>query len=132
MHVHVHTPSPSPSLSPSLPLTLPVFFFVCLSFSLSPLKLSDEEISEFLDDLRELGIGEQSQPDTPNTSLNQTGSQPSSTPSSDPNDKESDVPESVRKLSSEWVPLELCFGVPLFSDETNKSVCQKVSGSLSL
>ena len=77
----------------------------------------DEEISEFLDDLRELGIGDQAQ----------ATSNQSSHPPAECNEESVAVPESVHKLASEWVPLELCYGVPLFSDETNKSVCQKVS-----
>uniref|UniRef100_A0A8D0E7P4 Family with sequence similarity 91 member A1 n=1 Tax=Salvator merianae TaxID=96440 RepID=A0A8D0E7P4_SALMN len=27
----------------------------------------------------------------------------------------------------EWVPLELCFGIPLFSSELNRKVCQKIA-----
>ena len=26
----------------------------------------------------------------------------------------------------DWVPLELCFGVPLFSEQANRDVCDKV------
>lgn len=26
----------------------------------------------------------------------------------------------------EWVPLELCFGMPLFSSELNRKVCQRI------
>lgn len=27
----------------------------------------------------------------------------------------------------EWVPLELCFGMPLFSSELNRKVCRKIA-----
>lgn len=27
----------------------------------------------------------------------------------------------------EWVPLELCFGIPLFSSELNRKVCRKIA-----
>lgn len=27
----------------------------------------------------------------------------------------------------EWVPLELCFGIPLFSSELNQKVCRKIA-----
>uniref|UniRef100_A0A672F8U5 Family with sequence similarity 91 member A1 n=1 Tax=Salarias fasciatus TaxID=181472 RepID=A0A672F8U5_SALFA len=30
-------------------------------------------------------------------------------------------------LSHEWVPLELCFGMPLFSSELNRKVCRKIA-----
>ena len=28
---------------------------------------------------------------------------------------------------ADWVPLELCFGIPLFSSELNRKVCQKIA-----
>uniref|UniRef100_A0A8C4HGR7 Family with sequence similarity 91 member A1 n=1 Tax=Dicentrarchus labrax TaxID=13489 RepID=A0A8C4HGR7_DICLA len=36
----------------------------------------------------------------------------------------------TESLSSEdeWVPLELCFGMPLFSSELNRKVCRKIDG----
>uniref|UniRef100_A0A8C9XP09 Family with sequence similarity 91 member A1 n=1 Tax=Sander lucioperca TaxID=283035 RepID=A0A8C9XP09_SANLU len=39
------------------------------------------------------------------------------------------VTEENNGLSSEdeWVPLELCFGMPLFSSELNRKVCQKIA-----
>ncbi|KAJ8402972.1 hypothetical protein AAFF_G00358880 [Aldrovandia affinis] len=30
-------------------------------------------------------------------------------------------------LEEEWVPLELCFGMPLFSSDLNRKVCQKIA-----
>ncbi len=37
-----------------------------------------------------------------------------------------------RKLMSEWVPLSLNFGIPLFNEEANKVVCDKVRRYLEL
>jgi hypothetical protein len=31
-----------------------------------------------------------------------------------------------KKLLEEWLPLELSFGIPLFSDDANHTVCDKV------
>ncbi len=74
-----------------------------------------EEISEFLEDLRELGIGDQSpvsvKKEEPVLETSITGIEES---------------PAIQKLSSQWVPLELCFGIPLFDDETNRSISQKV------
>ncbi|KAI1901681.1 hypothetical protein AGOR_G00036900 [Albula goreensis] len=33
----------------------------------------------------------------------------------------------VPSLEEEWVPLELCFGMPLFSSDLNRKVCQKIA-----
>lgn len=65
------------------------------------------EISEFLEDLKELGIG---------------GSDTTATASVTP--PPSLVPDSG--IDMQWVPLELCFGVPLFEPQANESVCNKV------
>ena len=80
------------------------------------LRAREEEISEFLEDLKELGIGEQS--------ISSNKPHPSS-PISTVGDSE-ELPPSVRKLASDWVPLELCFGIPLFSEEANRTVSEKV------
>uniref|UniRef100_A0ACB8FFM0 Uncharacterized protein n=1 Tax=Sphaerodactylus townsendi TaxID=933632 RepID=A0ACB8FFM0_9SAUR len=45
-------------------------------------------------------------------------------PPVDPAAKQS--PE-VPTTELEWVPLELCFGIPLFSSELNRKVCQKIA-----
>ncbi|KAL7830271.1 hypothetical protein SRHO_G00313980 [Serrasalmus rhombeus] len=34
--------------------------------------------------------------------------------------------EGVSSVEDEWVPLELCFGMPLFSSELNRKVCQRI------
>lgn len=103
------------------------------------------EISDFLEDLKELGIDE---PKTP-TAIEQgsstreeagggqqlqngTGTAPLSH-SDASNGKRNGGPyceESMsplqRKLLEEWLPLELSFGIPLFSDDANHTVCDKV------
>lgn len=33
----------------------------------------------------------------------------------------------VLSSEDEWVPLELCFGMPLFSSELNRKVCRKIA-----
>ena len=83
------------------------------------LRAREEEISEFLEDLKELGIGEQS--------ISSNKPHPS-TPVSTVGDSmlNEELPLSVRKLASDWVPLELCFGIPLFSEEANRTVSEKV------
>lgn len=79
------------------------------------------EISSFLDDLRDLGIGSKTEEKEKNNAENETEIQPkfdSNTESMSPTE---------RKLALEWVPLELSFGIPLFSDKDNRLVCDKVS-----
>lgn len=36
-------------------------------------------------------------------------------------------PNSGATAEADWVPLELCFGIPLFSSELNRKVCQKIA-----
>ena len=82
--------------------------------------MSGSEISEFLDVLQELGIGE-------GDSMPKHGKHIDQKPTATQGQGVSSTPPSQqRKLSQEWVPLELCFGIPLFSDEANKHVCEKV------
>ena len=70
-------------------------------------------ISAFLKDLQELGIGEQSR-----------GTE---------EERVKKPLEEVRgdQLSSNdnWVPLEMSFGIPLFNEAANSSVCNKVGDS---
>ena len=92
-------------------------------------KTKNAEISSFLDDLRELGIGQsQTGEATETTVQNGMGAEERSPSVSE---EESDAMSRVeRKLASEWVPLELSFGIPLFSDKDNTAVCDKVSPAL--
>lgn len=83
-------------------------------------RASGSEISDFLDDLQELGIGDEDHMPKHVKCLHQDftatqGGTVSFTPA-----------VLQQKLSQEWVPLELCFGIPLFSDEANRHVCEKV------
>ena len=110
-------------------------------------KAKQSEISNFLEDLKELGIDEPKTPTaTKEVSSTQEGAAASSdeqklpqngtgtAPVSHSNDgKESDgvyCEESMsplqKKLLEEWLPLELSFGIPLFSDDANHTVCDKV------
>ena len=77
------------------------------------------EISEFLEDLKELGIGgiTSSNGDSQTEMCEPVHSQSTET--------SSDVAVPI-KAHLEWVPLELCYGIPLFSSEANESVCAKV------
>lgn len=43
------------------------------------------------------------------------------------NNGESKVKTDVLSSEDEWVPLELCFGMPLFSSELNRKVCRKIA-----
>ncbi len=93
-------------------------------------KTKNAEISSFLDDLRELGIG-QSQTEEPTETTVQNGTEAEEISRSDNSEEESDTMSPVeRKIASEWVPLELSFGIPLFSDKDNTAVCDKVSPAL--
>ena len=77
------------------------------------------EISEFLDDLRELGIGD---PKSPTPDLPSSPAAPAAAPdASCPG-----LTQVQQKLVQEWVPLELSFGVPLFGEQANRAVCDKV------
>ena len=67
-------------------------------------------ISAFLKDLQELGIGEH---------IRGTDILGTKKPSDEPADT----------TSPDWVPLEMSFGVPLFNEAANNSVCNKVRGA---
>ncbi len=79
------------------------------------LEAKKEEISEFLEDLKELGIGEQAE-----TGMNRIE------PVIETGNVGLEESSAVQKLSSQWAPLELCFGLPLFNDEANRVISQKV------
>ena len=88
------------------------------SFTDPSQKARQKEISEFLEDLRELGIGEQP------AALSAAGSH---TPNAKDNEEqEEETSPAMCKLLHDWVPLELSFGIPLFDDEANRSVSDKV------
>lgn len=88
---------------------------------------SDEQqktISDFLDDLRELGIGDPKSPPADGPSSKQPQSHSNTVPAeAEPHSTLSPVQQ---KLAQEWVPLELSFGVPLFNQLANRAVCDKV------
>ena len=84
-------------------------------------KAQREEIDEFLHDLKELGIGGMdSEPHTPTDIADSTQKQ--------------EIKNRIVSISSEldtrpqldWVPLEMSIGIPLFSGDINKTVCEKV------
>ena len=82
------------------------------------------EISEFLDDLRELGIGDPKSP-----TAEGPGSSPplsADTATSAESETHSAMTPVQQKLAQEWVPLELSFGVPLFNQRANRAICDKV------
>ena len=88
-------------------------------------KAKNAEISSFLEDLRELGIGQsQTPPNDPPETQNGTATDEESHSNLE-NGIETLSPVE-KKIASEWVPLELSFGIPLFSDDDNKAVCDKV------
>ena len=100
-------------------------------------KAKQTEISDFLDDLRELGIGQPKSPivesesriEPPQNGTTTSQHSHSSAEVSGPetsNQSHSEATPAQKKLASEWVPLELSFGIPLFSDKDNKAVCDKV------
>ena len=93
--------------------------------------------------MQELGIGDPTSPTPPTlaSTAKQNGMEllPNDTTDSDstPNDTGSGENETEtgdngsmsaveRKLMSEWVPLCLSFGIPLFDEEANKIVSEKV------
>ena len=88
-------------------------------------KAKSAEISSFLEDLRELGIGQsQTPPNDPSEAQNGTAADEESHSNTE-NGVETLSPVE-KKVALEWVPLELSFGIPLFSDDDNKAVCDKV------
>ena len=95
------------------------------------------EIAEFLDDLKELGIGDLESPGVKEDRSIDTGKSPLDTPmeggrSSDSKECErvtspvEELTPSEAALEEEWVLLEMFFGIPLFSEAANKAVCDKV------
>ena len=114
-------------------------------------KASQSKISEFLQEMQQLGIGDSAataplQPTaTPTTSsgphkeASGETSKTEETVSRDQADERLAGEDRMSKLSpkekslmAEWVPLGLNFGIPLFSQEANNSVCEKVSLALVL
>ena len=85
-------------------------------------KAKQHEISEFLDDLRELGIGE-AHPvrERTQTPVDSRPLEPSA---------EVQVPSAVQRMAEEWTPLNLSYGIPLFSERANQAICDKVGGYL--
>ncbi|CAI8043415.1 Protein FAM91A1 [Geodia barretti] len=82
------------------------------------------EISEFLQDLRQLGIGGDPASPTPDTPTH-----PAPPPAEYPTPEQpgsSGVTPVQERLGQEWVPLELSFGVPLFEQQANRAVCDKI------
>ena len=80
-------------------------------------RAKQHEISEFLDDLRELGIGE-AHPARERTPVDSKPLDPSA---------EVPVPSAIQRMAAEWVPLNLSYGIPLFNERANQAVCDKVS-----
>ena len=91
------------------------------------------EIAEFLDDLRDLGIGDLEGP----VSENKEGHQSVAVPTQEApppvvgaqrgeDSSEQELTAAELSLAEEWVPLEMYFGIPLFNEEANKAVCEKV------
>ena len=100
----------------------------------------DPEIAEFLDDLKELGIGDLESPgvkedrsiDKGKSSLDAPKESRQSSDSKECERVTSPVEEltpSEASLEEEWVLLEMFFGIPLFSEAANKAVCDKVCGT---
>ena len=76
------------------------------------------EITEFLEDLKEIGIG---------TEVSSNVSPPVMDPVTVTESDQMIQQESDTSSDRQWVPLELCFGIPLFDPVANESVCNKVS-----
>ena len=106
-------------------------------------KAKQSEISNFLEDLKELGLDEpkahvvteQGSPVQEGVATsdgqNETGTilvshSGDGRESGDGVYCEESMSPVQRKLLEEWLPLELSFGIPLFSDEANRTVCDKV------
>lgn len=118
-------------------------------------KAKQSEISDFLEDLKELGLDEPkvTPAATEQTSSaqeeaglqKQNGTGTVAVSGSHSNDtvvgeggttgaegsdhslySEGSMTPSQKKMFEEWVPLELSFGIPLFSDSANRPVCDKV------
>ena len=110
-------------------------------------KAKQSEISDFLEDLRELGIGDPkgntpgvtdqpfatqeaaSSAGNPCQNGTETARKESGTcePGGDSLYSEESMTPFQKKLLEEWLPLELSFGIPLFSDDANRIVCGKVN-----
>ena len=86
------------------------------------------EISEFLDDLRELGIGDPTSP--PPDTLSSPAAPPECPTPDQSGSHSSGLTPVQERLSQEWIPLELSFGVPLFEQQANRAVCDKVSNTI--
>lgn len=94
-----------------------------------------QKITEFLQDMQELGIGDptptpQSPPPAdPSTSAAATAAATSSAAETSMAGRQGEgcgLSAVERRLVSEWVPLGLNFGIPLFDEEANRIVCEKI------
>ena len=94
---------------------------------------SHPEIAEFLDDLKDLGIGDFEG----SVSDNKEGHRSVTVPTQEApppvgmaqrgeDSGERELTAAELSLVEEWVPLEMYFGIPLFNEEANKAVCKKV------
>ena len=94
---------------------------------------SHPEIAEFLDDLKDLGIGDFEGP----ASEDKDGHRSVAVPTQEApppgggaqrgeDSSERELTAAELSLAEEWVPLEMYFGIPLFNEEANKAVCKKV------
>ena len=112
-----------------------------------PQTVDSEKISEFLQDMQELGIGDPTPSLIPSSTRLQNGIKTSDGSDSRTPPSTSTITEDVdgrsgteggvakegpemsdveKRLASEWVPLGLSFGIPLFDERANKIVCEKV------
>ena len=98
-----------------------------------------EKISEFLQEMQELGIGDPAPFPLPTADRNEekfdpiatevgSDSQTGATSQDQVGDRLLGLSPLEKRLMSEWVPLGLNFGIPLFSQEANAAVCDKVCG----
>ena len=108
-------------------------------------KAKQSEISDFLEDLKELGIGDPKSNNTPGVTDQEAESSAgnqhqngiktarkengTSEAGGDSFYSEESMTPFQKKLLEEWLPLELSFGIPLFSDDANRIVCGKVNSN---
>ena len=101
-------------------------------------KENQSKISEFLQEMQDLGIGDSVPPLLPTPVQSEVKGESSGTDAASrcqtddagrdtPMDRPSDLSPLEKTLMAEWVPLGLNFGIPLFSQEANYSVCDKAS-----
>lgn len=116
-----------------------IYVYIICMCVVGSIKKTDQKISEFLQEMQALGIGDSMPPPLqPVTAALPNGGVDAAASTSSPQTDEREagvvtedpfptLTPKEKALMAEWVPLGLNFGIPLFSLDANSSLCDKVN-----